>query len=882
MMGLGDLMQVAGPDISNMCLKLIQEGTTRDVLDLFQCGQRVLCGTTRDVLDLFPTTLLSLQETTHPTICAQLHLLSACVLYKSRMFHQAATHARTASNLFQSLKLPIFTLAADFLLISTIISCNNRVELEEVLKELRKRTSYDILGKINPVLTKLQETLIDEEKILPVQDMILKDCVLAEAVFKFIPKSWIKTSFAFGSLLSGSCSEIFPDSLQCAFERIKRCISCGYFDIQEPSFNSGSNQTENVIQSFLLFMSSMTHWRTVSQSLHSLDDKTQKLKYFQTCTGIFKLFLQTVCSKAFLPEDHTLLKDLAFTATLFFKGYMLETMMKKPIFTVNSKKDCSRLEILYHKELLQELDHLTLSFLLPTTHAVLEFVLTGELKTEDNYAVFGVRGGCRELLFFSVNAKEVNIEVDRSIDLWAGKPSFTLIEGATGISIPNPEKLSSLLLGPCMQFLVGITHLYISTDGPLLNLPFSCLLWPSDPTTFLIDHFTVSYLDSARDLLSILLYRPLKHLVYASQLGPPLIIYNVDYGQDSEDTDLFLKGSKGRIPNLVSAQVLEGKSATVSALKSFVLPPVIVHISTHGKYLGNTQSSILTSAMSVCEWLKWQPDPMLQSILAFADANTFLNTPIQQLLSNEFISFDPLRCLEANKTVQEKLSTIILNSTNILTAEAAAALKLDGSIIVLSACESRNGKVGGIIDSEGLSGLTRGFRVANSRSIVATLWEVEEEQHNELMMSFYQVLLMGKSLPEALRDSQKSIDCSALNIRDWASVISLGATEGLNQSEIINITTSRGSSLVTSKELSRVQTFTGGYIIHPHEHFSNSQGLQLPHFDHLSRDIITILHQSSSYSFESKGFSFFHVFFPPTLPPLPLSLLFLPHPFHPH
>ena len=92
-------------------------------------------------------------------------------------------------------------------------------------------------------------------------------------------------------------------------------------------------------------------------------------------------------------------------------------------------------------------------------------------------------------------------------------------------------------------------------------------------------------------------------------------------------------------------------------------------------------------------------------------------------------------------------------SDGILTAEEIGTQNLDGvQIVVLSACESGLGKQA---SGEGLLGLQRAFQSAGARSVVASLWSVDDAATKTLMLAFY-TNLWEKKLPklEALRQAQ--------------------------------------------------------------------------------------------------------------------------------
>ena len=81
------------------------------------------------------------------------------------------------------------------------------------------------------------------------------------------------------------------------------------------------------------------------------------------------------------------------------------------------------------------------------------------------------------------------------------------------------------------------------------------------------------------------------------------------------------------------------------------------------------------------------------------------------------------------------------------------AVKLRARLVVLSCCHSGQGEV----SSEGVVGMARAFLFAGARSVLSTLWAIDDEATMMFMKSFYQQLGSGESASVALQRAMKCL-----------------------------------------------------------------------------------------------------------------------------
>lgn len=102
-------------------------------------------------------------------------------------------------------------------------------------------------------------------------------------------------------------------------------------------------------------------------------------------------------------------------------------------------------------------------------------------------------------------------------------------------------------------------------------------------------------------------------------------------------------------------------------------------------------------------------------------------------------------------------------------------LSLNAELVVLSACETALGEWQ---RGEGMISLARGFFYAGTRSLLTTLWTVDDEQTAAIMLNYYQYLQQGNSKDQALRLAKTDYLKANSALRNhpyyWASFIPMG------------------------------------------------------------------------------------------------------------
>jgi CHAT domain-containing protein len=311
--------------------------------------------------------------------------------------------------------------------------------------------------------------------------------------------------------------------------------------------------------------------------------------------------------------------------------------------------------------------------------------------------------------------------------------------------------VSELIWEPLQALCESAEQIFIVPDGELALLNFGAL--PVGENEYLLERPVLLHLLSAeRDLLQdtrkparpqiqwLAMANPEFDRAAASEATAVQVAFR---GERSECADFQalrfqpLPVSAQEITDIrklwsksASTQLLVGDAASEANFKQLAPKSGTIHLATHGFFLGSQGGASAgplrgvggmrpSADAPICHDL----NPLLLSGLALAGANA-----------------------RAEREGQAE--------DGVLTAEEIAALDLSQTEwAVLSACDTG---VGDIRSGEGVMGLRRAFQVAGARTVIMSLWSVQEDFARDWMTALYRSRLRDRSsTAEAVRSASR-------------------------------------------------------------------------------------------------------------------------------
>ena len=338
----------------------------------------------------------------------------------------------------------------------------------------------------------------------------------------------------------------------------------------------------------------------------------------------------------------------------------------------------------------------------------------------------------------------------------------------------------SVFWKPLTPYLKGIKKIFISLDGIYNEISLNTL-WNPETGKYLLDEYDINLLTNTRDMLALKENKPVPSKGQVYLFGFPnynmgltkgeidsrhnkkvTVEQKVDRGLGGMDRGLRgslrgalrggsllqeLPGTKTEVEKIDSVYKLDkqqpvlltGNQAVEGAVKN-VDEPRALHIATHGFFLQDDDLPVSD------EEDVYTQNPLLRSGLILAGVNNFLTRDA---------SLDDLG-----------------GEDGILTAYEAMNLNLDHTdIVVLSACETG---LGALKNGEGVYGLQRAFEIAGAKSLIMSLWSVDDDATQELMSDFYTNWQKSGDKKEAFKAAQETVREKYKDPFFWGAFILVG------------------------------------------------------------------------------------------------------------
>ena len=295
------------------------------------------------------------------------------------------------------------------------------------------------------------------------------------------------------------------------------------------------------------------------------------------------------------------------------------------------------------------------------------------------------------------------------------------------------SELYRQLVGPFAQLLTGESRIQIIPDGSISQIPFEILL-EAPPLQAQVDYRSLKYLIKSFTIgyaySSAMFVRNVSAKIKGS---PSLLAIGFTGGKLSRDSTADfgeIIGAEEELKTLEkrfdSGKFLVGYEATESNFKAMAPGFDIIHLAIHGS--GDIQKNFAAS-------LYFRPQK-------------------DSLDDGELHAYE------------------------------LYGLKLKALMAVLSSCESGLGKG---YKGEGMISMASAFTYSGCENILMSLWKVNDQTSTALMDNFYQHLLDGESIDEALRQAKLNYlnqsDELTSDPKIWAPLIAYGNLDSVFQKD---------------------------------------------------------------------------------------------------
>lgn len=333
----------------------------------------------------------------------------------------------------------------------------------------------------------------------------------------------------------------------------------------------------------------------------------------------------------------------------------------------------------------------------------------------------------------------------------------------TGINYNNPNVYKLIWRNLEKYALDNIETIYFSADGLIHKIAIENLVDTGGICAY--EKWHIKRLSSTRELINRnVKNRTNKYILYG----------DLDYEASMESKNNNLHGMRcidyssfragfGELPgtmieingiakvleeNNINCKLMDGVEGTEESFKSLSGSDFnVIHLATHGFF--------------------WTDDEVKMKNFKISNIISNNRNPIDNALYRSGIVFS------GSNNILKGINIPKDRDDGILTAEEISTMNLNSvDMVVLSACETGLGD----INSEGVFGLQRGFKLAGVNTLLMSLWKVADDSTQIFMNEFYKAFLQGKSKQQALDYAKKYLrENSYSDPLEWAGWILLDA-----------------------------------------------------------------------------------------------------------
>jgi CHAT domain-containing protein len=292
---------------------------------------------------------------------------------------------------------------------------------------------------------------------------------------------------------------------------------------------------------------------------------------------------------------------------------------------------------------------------------------------------------------------------------------------------------------------IGVTStIYLSPDGVYNQINLEAI--PTPDGKFVIDNSNIVVVSNTKDLhLRKMNKKQTKVANKATMFGNPTFYLTASANKNIAS----LPGTEKEVDELqellkkngwVTDEYVE-KFASEEQVKS-LSSPKIFHVATHGFYtpaISQDELAELTESEA-----RMTENPLLKTGLLLTGAGDIL----------------------------DKTNYNYNLESGILTAYEAMSLNLDQTdLVVLSACQTG---LGDIANGEGVYGLQRAFLVAGAKVLIMSMFKVDDEATQKLILSFYRKWITTNNLRQSFVNAKKELRLDYPEPYYWGTFMMIG------------------------------------------------------------------------------------------------------------